>query len=106
MALGLIEAIGLSTAMVALDAATKSADVTFVGYEKVIGVGKMISVTLGLSGEVAAVKAAVEAGRVAGSRVGTIVSALVIPRAHEDVDIVINRFVKAFLPEKDEKPQA
>lgn len=106
MALGLIEAIGLSTAMVALDAATKSADVTFVGYDKVIGVGKMISITLNLSGEVAAVKAAVEAGRAAGSKVGTIVSAHVIPRPHEDVDKVINKFEKAFLPKKGGKPRA
>ena len=85
MALGLIEALGLSTAMVALDAATKAADVTLTKHEKVIGAGKMISVTLHLVGEVAAVQAAVEAGHVAGSRVGTILSTHVIPRPDEQL---------------------
>lgn len=98
MALGLIEAIGLSTAMVALDAATKSADVTLVGYDRVIGVGKMLSITLNLEGGVAAVQAAVDAGRLAGSRVGTVVSAHVIPRPHEEVDKVISKYEKSFLP--------
>lgn len=96
MALGLIEAIGLSTAMVALDAATKCADVTLTGYDRVIGVGKMISVTLNLSGDVAAVNAAVEAGKVAGERVGTIVSTRVIASPHEDVDKVIAKYEKSF----------
>lgn len=98
MALGLIEAIGLSTAMVALDAATKSADVTLVGYDRVIGVGKMVSITLNLSGDVASVQAAVNAGREAGNRVGTVAAAVVIPRPHEEVDKVIGKYEKCFLP--------
>ena len=39
-ALGLIEAQGLTTAVTALDAASKAADITLIGIEKVIGVGK------------------------------------------------------------------
>ena len=105
MALGLLEAIGLSTAMVALDAAAKSADVTLVGYDKVIGVGKMIGITLHLSGDVAAVQAAVEAGKAAGNRVGTVVSAHVIPRPHEEVDKVIGKYEKSF-SKLGEKPAA
>lgn len=97
MALGLIEAIGLSTAMVALDAATKSADVTLVGYERVIGVDKMISVTINLSGDVAAVQAAVAAGKAAGNRVGRVAAAHVIPRPHDEVTKVIEKFEKSFL---------
>ena len=54
-ALGLIEVLGLTAAMTALDAAIKAADVTFLGKEKVIGVGKAISLTLRIEGEVAAV---------------------------------------------------
>lgn len=104
MALGLIETIGLSTAMVALDAATKSADVTLMGYDRVIGVDKMISVTLNLSGDVAAVQAAVEAGQAAGARVGRVVSARVIASPHEEVDKIISRYEKSFLAGEEDIP--
>lgn len=93
-ALGMIEAIGLSTAMVALDAAIKCADVSLLGTEKVIGAGKMISITLHLSGDVAAVQAAVDAGRDAGNRVGNVLAAKVIPRPHEELDTVFSRYEK------------
>lgn len=91
-ALGLIEAIGLTAAVTALDAASKAADVKLVGYEKVIGAGKAVSVTIQIAGEVAAVKAAVEAGVTAANRVGTILSHHVIPRPHEEVDLLIKAF--------------
>lgn len=91
-ALGLIEAIGLTTAITALDAASKAAEVKLVGYEKVIGAGKAVSVTIHIAGEVAAVKASVEAGVAAGSRIGTILSHHVIPRPHEEVDLLIKAF--------------
>ena len=104
MALGLIETIGLSTAMVALDAATKSADVTLMGYDRVIGVDKMISVTLNLSGDVAAVQAAVEAGQAAGERVGRVGSARVIASPHEEVDKIISRYEKSFLAGEEDIP--
>lgn len=97
MALGLIEVIGLSTAMVALDAAVKSADVTLLGYERVIGVAKQISITLNLSGDVAAVQAAVEAGRLAGEHVGNVISTRVIASPHKDVEKMIGKFERPFL---------
>lgn len=100
-ALGMIEAVGLSTAMVALDAAVKCADVTVLGTEKVIGVGKMISITLHLAGDVAAVQAAVDAGREAGNRVGTVVASRVIARPHEELVTVLSRYEKIFLPGKE-----
>ena len=53
----------------------KSADVSLVGQEK-IGAGL---VTVFVQGDVGAVKAAVEAGQTAASRIGEVVSALVIP---------------------------
>ncbi|MBQ7262316.1 MAG: BMC domain-containing protein [Synergistaceae bacterium] len=79
-ALGLMEVLGLTTAMTALDAAIKAADVTFRGCDKVIGTGKAISLTLRIEGEVAAVQAAMDAGAAAGRRVGTVFSAHVIAR--------------------------
>ena len=45
-AVGLIEALGLTTAVTALDAASKAADVTLIGFEKVIGVGKAVGVNI------------------------------------------------------------
>lgn len=93
-ALGLIEALGITTAVTALDAASKAADVTLVGVEKVIGVNKAVGVTIQVAGEVAAVKAAVDAGVVAGNRVGTIISSHVIPRPHEEVATLIKKFEK------------
>ncbi|RKD31660.1 microcompartment protein [Thermohalobacter berrensis] len=102
-ALGLIETVGLTTAITALDAASKAADVTLVGYEKVIGAGKAVSVTIQFVGEVAAVKASVEAGVNAGSRVGTVLSHRVIPRPHEEVDSLIKRFEKNIKKKESKK---
>lgn len=93
-AVGLIEALGLTTAVTALDAASKAADVTLIGFEKVIGVGKAVGVNIQIAGEVAAVKAAVDAGVAAGNRVGVIFSSHVIPRPHEEVEALIAKFGK------------
>lgn len=93
-AIGLIEALGLTTAVTALDAASKAADVTLVGFEKIIGVGKAVGVNIQIAGEVAAVRAAVDAGVEAGNKVGTIFSSHVIPRPHEDVQGLIDEFGK------------
>ncbi|MBI2569528.1 MAG: BMC domain-containing protein [Candidatus Schekmanbacteria bacterium] len=75
-ALGLLETRGLATAVEAADAAVKAASVSIVGYEVTIPA----MVTIKLLGDVAAVKAAVEAGAAAASRVGQLVAAHVIPR--------------------------
>lgn len=103
-ALGLIEAIGLGSAITALDGACKAADVTLVGYEKVIGAGKSISVTVQIVGEVAAVQAAVDAGVTAAERVGKVLSYRVIPRPHEEIDELIKRFNKN-LKQQEEKAE-
>ncbi|KAB2331519.1 BMC domain-containing protein [Cytobacillus depressus] len=84
-ALGLIETVGYLTAVSAADAAVKAADVEIVGIEKVIGVSGYLGVTIHFSGDVAAVKSAVEAGNDAADRVGTVISSHVIPRAHSEV---------------------
>lgn len=93
-ALGLIEALGLTTAVAALDAASKAADITLIGMEKIIGVGKAVGVNIQIAGEVAAVQAAVDAGVEAGNRVGTIFAFRVIPRPHDEVDALISKFAK------------
>lgn len=104
-ALGMIEAIGLTTAMSALDAACKAADVELVGFDKVIGVNKTISVTIHIGGEVAAVRAAVDAGIEAGNRVGDIAASHVIPRPHEEIDKLMAEFKKNLEAKKQEKSQ-
>lgn len=88
-ALGLIECIGFTTAMAAADAATKAAVVTVLGSERVIGVGKAVSVVVKLQGDVASVQAAVSAGQAAAERVGKVVSVHVIPRPHQELERLI-----------------
>ena len=80
-ALGMIETRGLTSLLEAGDAALKAADVTMGGWEKVGGG----MVTIFLRGDVAAVKAAVEAGAEAARTVGEVVSVQVIPRPHEEL---------------------
>ncbi|MBI1803123.1 MAG: BMC domain-containing protein [Ignavibacteriae bacterium] len=84
-ALGLIETRGLIGAIEAADAATKAADVKLVGKERA-DAGLM---TIKIIGDVAAVKSAVDAGAAAAQRVGELVSAHVIPRPDDDVEILI-----------------
>lgn len=80
-ALGMIECKGLVSLMEASDAALKAADVTMNGWEK-IGSGL---VTGFYTGNVAAVKAAVEAGADAAGQIGEVVAVQVIPRPHDDL---------------------
>lgn len=91
-ALGLIETLGLASAAAALDAALDTADVTFVGSEKVIGAGKSISVTIQFVGDVGAVAAAVASGSEAAQKVGTVLSAHMIPRPHDEVEKLLEAF--------------
>jgi len=81
MAIGMIETHGLTALVQAADASLKAADVTFRGWKKV-GSGLC---TVFLAGDVAAVKAAVDAGAVAARAIGEVVSVHVIPRPHDDV---------------------
>ena len=88
-ALGMIETKGLVGAVEAADAMTKSANVTLIGYEK-IGSGL---VTVMVRGDVGAVKASVDAGAAAAEKVGEIVSQLVIPRPHSDVEKILPKIL-------------
>ena len=90
-ALGMIEAKGFITLVEATDAMLKAANVEFIGWDKV-GSGL---VSAFVTGDVAAVKAATDAGAAAGGRIGEIVSVQVIPRPHEDLEIVLPSRIKS-----------
>jgi ethanolamine utilization protein EutM len=84
-ALGMVETKGLIALIEASDAMLKAANVQLVGWEKV-GSGL---VTVFVVGDVAAVKAAVDAGASAASKIGEVVSVQVIPRPHEELAAVL-----------------
>ncbi|SFH86135.1 BMC domain-containing protein [Planctomicrobium piriforme] len=84
-ALGMIETKGLVCMIEATDAALKAANVTMVGWEKI---GSGIA-TVFLTGDVAAVKAAVDAGAAAAAKIGEVMSVQVIPRPHEDLNAIL-----------------
>jgi ethanolamine utilization protein EutM len=87
-ALGMIETKGLVSQFEATDAMLKAANVELIGWEKV-GSGH---VAVFIRGDVAAVKAAVEAGATAAATIGEVVAVHVIPRPHEDLP-QIGRFL-------------
>ncbi len=84
-ALGMVETKGLVGSIEAADAMVKAADVKLVGKEK-IGSGL---VTVMVRGDVGAVKASVDAGAAAAARVGELFAVHVIPRPHDDVELII-----------------
>lgn len=83
-ALGIIETKGITALIEATDAMTKAARVELVGFERVGGglVSAMVR------GDVAACKAATDAGAAAGARVGEVVAVHVIPRPHADLEAI------------------
>ncbi|MCP5111252.1 MAG: ethanolamine utilization microcompartment protein EutM [bacterium] len=84
-ALGMVETRGLVAMIEASDAMVKAANVTLVGWQK-IGSGL---VTALVRGDVAAVRAATDAGAAAARRVGELVSVHVIPRPHPSLEDVL-----------------
>ncbi len=84
-ALGMIETKGFVGMVEAADAMVKAAKVELVSYEK-IGGGYT---TVIVRGDVAACKAAVEAGVRGAEKVGEVVSVHVIPRPHPNIDMVL-----------------
>jgi ethanolamine utilization protein EutM len=81
-ALGMIETKGFVAMVEASDAMVKAAKVELIGFEK-IGGGYVTTI---VRGDVASVRAAVEAGLQAAEKVGEIISSHIIPRPHENVD--------------------
>ena len=94
-ALGMIETKGLGGIIEAADAMVKAANVILVAYEK-IGGGY---VTALVRGDVAAVRAAVDAGAAAARKVGEVISVHVIPSPHEQLEDVL----PITLPKKPKK---
>ena len=84
-ALGMIECRSFPAVVEAADAAVKAAKVELVSYEKTGGG----YTTIVVRGDVAAVKAACDAGQVAAGRVGEVVAVHVIARPHADVEFVL-----------------
>ncbi len=81
-ALGMIECRGFAAMVEASDAMVKAAKVDLVGYEKTGG-GYVTSI---IRGDVAAVRAALDAGGRAAERIGEVLSIHIIPRPHANVD--------------------
>jgi microcompartment protein CcmL/EutN len=84
-ALGMIETKGLVAIIEATDAMLKAAKVSYVGMRKV-GSGY---VSVHVQGDVAACKAAVDAGAAAAAKIGEVVSVHVIPRPHDELGKIL-----------------
>lgn len=84
-ALGMIETKGVVASIEAADAMVKAANVTLIG--KVHVGGGLVSVMV--RGDTGAVKAAVDAGAAAASRLGELISVHVIPRPHNEVEFIL-----------------
>jgi ethanolamine utilization protein EutM len=84
-ALGMVETKGLTSLIEASDAMMKAADVKMLGWDRV-GAGLVTSF---VAGDVAAVKAAVDAGAAAAGKVGQVVGVHIIPRPHDELDAVV-----------------
>ena len=84
-ALGMIETKGFIALVEASDAMMKAANVDFQGWDKAGGG----LVTAFVTGDVAAVKAATDAGVNAAGRIGEVISVQVIPRPHDDLGGVL-----------------
>ncbi len=85
VALGMVETKGLVGAIEAADAMVKAANVQLIG--KVLVGGGLVTVMV--RGDVGAVKSSVDAGGAAAKRVGELVSVHVIPRPHNDVEMIL-----------------
>ncbi len=92
-ALGMIETAGYGAAFAAADEALKAANVKILKFEITLGSGGTLGVTAFISGEVAAVQAAVEAGRLEAERVNRVISYSVNPNIDMQVnDNILNVF--------------
>lgn len=101
IALGMVETRGLIGSIEAADAMVKAANVTLIGSEYTGGG----YVTVMVRGDVGAVKAATDAGAAAAKRVGELVSAHVIPRPHEEVEMILPQRTKGSLGGRSESSE-
>ena len=100
IALGMVETKGLVGAIEAADAMVKAANVVLIGSEYVGGG----FVTVMVRGDVGAVKAATDAGAAAARRVGELASVHVIPRPHENVEMILPQTSKGSFGGRSQGP--
>jgi ethanolamine utilization protein EutM len=100
IALGMVETRGLVGAIEAADAMVKAANVVLIGSEYVGGG----FVTVMVRGDVGAVKAATDAGAAAARRVGELASVHVIPRPHEEVEMILPQSSKGDFGGRTDSP--
>jgi ethanolamine utilization protein EutM len=100
IALGMVETKGLVGAIEAADAMVKAANVVLIGSEYVGGG----YVTVMVRGDVGAVKAATDAGAAAARRVGELASVHVIPRPHEEVEMILPQTSKGNFGGRSDSP--
>jgi ethanolamine utilization protein EutM len=91
-AIGLLETRGLVALVTGTDAMLKAANVSLAGPMKQVGAAFVTAVVVG---DVAAVKAATDAGAQAARAVGEVVNVQVIPRPHDDVAQILPKFAAA-----------
>lgn len=96
LALGLIETKGLVGAIEAADAMAKAADVKIISKEKITAA----LVTIKISGEVAAVRSALDAGAAAAQKIGQLVSVHIIPRPDDQIDFIL--YDQSLIPDDKE----
>lgn len=97
-ALGLLETKGFAAMVEAADAMVKAAKVELIGFEKTGG-GYVTAI---VRGDVAAVKAATEAGARSAEKIGELVAVHVIPRPHTNLELTLplGRAPQPILPQK------
>lgn len=86
-ALGIIEVVGLVAGIEAADVACKTANVSLIGYELAKGGGL---VTIKVTGQVGAVQASMDAAAHAAAQLSRVVSVVVIPRPHDQIDPLVH----------------
>ncbi len=101
-ALGMVETRGLVASIEAADAMVKASKVTLIGKER----AQAGLITIMVNGETAAVKSAVDAGAAAAQRIGELVSAHVIPRPDDQVDLIIPHSKSEIVEPADEPRKA
>lgn len=87
MAIGILEIVGLTAAVEALDAMVKTSNVEFYTWEKKLG-GRLVTVVV--RGEVSAVEAALENGKIRAARLGRVAASAMISRPHEEIIKMLN----------------
>ena len=91
--LGIIEVVGMTAAVEALDSMLKTSEVEFVTAEKTLG-GRLVTVVV--KGDVSSVTAAVENAREAVQGVNNVVASAVIPNPHKEVMKIVNLSAKKY----------